>query len=876
MTSTHVRVAVGALLGLWLSSGGWGVAVAAPATHPVDPAVVAAFDELGADINGIAGTVLNHGQRQSFLAKLSNARKKYVDGDLCTAHNVMGAFLNEAQAFRRGTRAAVGEDLYNRGRSLRDSFFDVFIADPTLSRPQCFAGGLRQPPEVSILASDNTRFAASVSFGLPRLSTVQAGGETWTQISLRAVESQIGAPGLPALPSWQGLVAIPHGSTPVLTGRATVRETIQLNLYPFQKQPVDQEEPPPPPETFMDKPFVKDPRAYATGALLPLEPCAVRYLGTMRDLQIAQVQCVAGQYNPATDELRLFESAHFDVRFQGGDGNFVTGQSLNPFEKASQAAMTTVLNSAVLRRYAKFIDLSVLRCLGEELLIMTHPNFRGAADTLAAWKRTKGIATTVIDVGSGTLHDTATEIDQLIQERYDTCVTRLSYVLLVGDAEWVPPARTDYNNTSEPDSTTGSDWGYAIYPHIEVLFLDALFPYFAVGRIPVDTATEAATVVDKIIQYESDPPFINLGSGGPFYTTATAASYFQCCRQDVMQAGRDMRSFIETSETVRNTLMGHGYGVERIYTTNTAYATDPVADTTPRRFYDGDPLPADLAPASGFAWDGSTQDVIDAFNAGRFLMIHRDHGGSSGWVDPPFGTGNLASLTNGALLPVVYSINCKSAYWDRETDTGGTSESLMERLLLQSSGGMVGGIGDVRNSPTWPNSALLRGFVDATWPDLAPGFGGATSIRRLGDILNHGKIYLATQIGVAQPAGDIALQDYIDEIILYHVLGDPTLEMWTGNPHRLVLSPLFELTVLPEQLVVRYTVEGAELTALQLMGDGSVRPLARGVVTGGVAELPYIVPPNPIDPRTIHLSASLPNAVSVQLQGPVPPGGQVP
>jgi len=844
------------------------------ARPPLDPEVLVAFDDVTVFIKGIPRRVLDRDDRDEFLEKVHKARKHYLAGAICPAHRVMGGLVREAQAERRKDRSGVLEDLSNRGRSLRESFFDVFVADPSLTRPRCFDASLRQPPHVSIQVSDNTQFAATVTFGGPKLWTVVAGGETWTQLALPGVESQIGAPGLPGLPSWQTLLAIPRHSTPVLTrgGSASTRETLRLNLYPFQAQPADQAPSDAPPrETFMDKPFVKDARAYATNAFFPPDPCAVRLLGSMRDLHIVQVQCVAGQYNPVTDELRLFDSVQFDVQFHGGDGTFVTSQSLSAFEKSSHAAMNAVLNSAAVGRYVKFIDPSVFTCLGEELLILTHPNFRSAADTLATWKRTKGISTTVINVGSGTTYGTADAIDRLIQDRYDTCLARVSYVLLMGDAEWVPPSRTDYNTTSEPDSTTGSDWNYATYPHLALLFLDALFPYFAVGRIPVDTLTEANTVVNKIVQYESAPPFINFGSGGPFYTTATAASYFQCCRRDVTQAGRDMRSFVETSETARNTLVAHGYTVQRIYTSNTDYATGTVADTTPRRFFDGDALPADLAPGSGFGWNGSATDIVNAFNAGRFLIMHRDHGGPSQWVDPPFSTGNLGSLTNGSLLPVVYSVNCKSAYWDSETDGGGSTESIMEQLLTKSGGGMVGGIGDVRNSPTWPNSALLRGFVDATWPDLAPEFGSNTSKRRLGDILNHGKMYLGTQVGMAQPAGDIATQDYVDEIILYHVLGDPTLEMWTSNPHRLRLTTEFVLAQRSDALVVSYAVEGAEITALQLLRDGSTRPVARGTVKGGVAELPFIVASvGSIDPNSLLLSASLENAVSVLLHAGQP------
>ena len=422
------------------------------------------------------------------------------------------------------------------------------------------------------------------------------------------------------------------------------------------------------------------------------------------------------------------------MRFEGGKGQFITSQTLSPFEAASSQVASLVLNESAVRRYVEQIDLTHFPCLGEELLILTHPSFRPAADSLATWKRSKGIATTVRNVGAGTAFTTGAQIDELIEDRYRSCLVRPSYVLLLGDSEFVPPSRTDWDSTMPDtcttcgDETTGSDWGYALYPQ----FIFDIFPDFGVGRIPADTLTEAQRVVDKTIQYESSPPFLGLFGGAPFYTSATNASYFQCCRTDVMQAGTDMRSFVETSEVARNVLLGRSYSVDRIYDTNTDFQDAFVADATPRRFFDGTALPAGIAPGSGFSWNGSTQNVIDAFNAGRFLVFHRDHGGNTSWGDPAFSTGNFASLTNGPRLPFVYSVNCASGNWDRETDGSGTSESFMEQLLLVSGGGMVGGLGDNRNSPTWVNSALARGFFDATWPETAPGFGGGTSERRLG------------------------------------------------------------------------------------------------------------------------------------------------
>lgn len=831
------------------------------AAQPPDPTALAAFDELLAFIESIPNSDLNAGVRNSFSQRVANARRQYERGQVCAAANMLQAYLNEAQAQRRGRGAAAAEELYNRGRQLRE--IALRSAQP---HDPCVEASIGRAPKVEVLASDNHHFSARISFGAPSLSTINQGGETWTQMTLPGIDNLIGAPGFPAVPSWQALIGVPRGATVRLPAvQLQRREQLMLNLYPFQNQAADgrfEDEPLPPKQTFMDPPFVKDQRAYQTSGFLPPSPCAVRILDTVRDLQVAQVECNAGQYNPVSDAMVLFDSVDFDVQFDGGDGTFVTTQTLSPFEVGSQSAIGSVLNSAAVSSFVKDIGISFLPCWGEELLILTHPDFRAAADSLAEWKRDKGISTSVYEVGAGTTVATGTAIDQFIEGRYDNCVVRPSYVLLIGDSEFVPPARLNHDTTAScsscGDATNGSDWIYATYSKSFFSFL----PWFAVGRIPVDTAAEAQTVVDKTIQYESNPPFLGFGSGGPFYATTTNASFFQCCRTDVAQAGRDMRTFVQTSEFVRNVVMASGYTVPRIYTTDTTYATAAVADATPRRYNDGTALPADLAPASGFAWNGATADVINAFNQGRFLIFHRDHGGSSAWVSPAFGTANLGSLTNGALLPFLYSVNCASGFWDRETDSGGTTESLMERLLMLPGGGMVAGLGDNRNSPTWANSALSRGFYDATWTTVAPEFGTSSVTRRLGDILNHGKVYMLTQIGVAQPAGSVDVNAALGELIMWHAFGDPTAEMWTGNPYRFVLPLDYTLFLDTDSLSIRYSAEGATLTALQVSKDGLV-PIGRGTVIGGIATLPFFVKPDPQQP--ILLSASMKNAVSVLL-----------
>ncbi len=63
-------------------------------------------------------------------------------------------------------------------------------------------------------------------------------------------------------------------------------------------------------------------------------------------------------------------------------------------------------------------------------------------------------------------------------------------------------------------------------------------------------------MVDKIVGYEQNPPFYLFGGG--FYNNVSFASYFQCCRNDVVDDGRTVRSFVETAEFARAGLTDTG------------------------------------------------------------------------------------------------------------------------------------------------------------------------------------------------------------------------------------------------------------------------------------------------------------------------------
>ena len=75
------------------------------------------------------------------------------------------------------------------------------------------------------------------------------------------------------------------------------------------------------------------------------------------------------------------------------------------------------------------------------------------------------------------------------------------------------------------------------------------------------------------------------------------------------------------------------------------------------------------------------------------------------------------------------------------------------------------------------------------------------------------------------------------------------------------IGDVIVVAVQQDRLHVQYPVDGAELTALQLIGGEPV-PVGRAIVEGGAADIPYFTPPSLRLP--ILLSASLENAAHSQ------------
>jgi Peptidase family C25/Propeptide_C25 len=711
-----------------------------------------------------------------------------------------------------------------------------------------------------VLASSERRLRLRVSLPTPTFATQNAGGREFQQMFMEGLGAT-GDVGDPEVPTFTRYFGVPTGANVALKVNGTQGYDLPgVNLFPHQRSAVDQA-PQPFPDigTFLNPPFRLDSKRYKSNARFPRRPANAAALGTFRDLRVGGVDFAGGQYRPRSDTLHVFTSIDVTVTFGGANkGSFGDSATFNSPWNARFAHNygTLVDNGATIRDHLR--PGPALPVCGEEMLVVTDPELQPAATTFAASRNGAGISTRVVLTGSGPGRAgvTPTEIQSFIRGELSPtrCLRRPSYVVLLGNTAHVPTFVIPCTPTSVfAACDVATDLPYSLDGDSD-MFADVML-----GRIPATDLTMANQVVNKITTYETTPP---APPGDDFYGHATVTGFFEPALQCVLNEGRsgtpncdythppvtghwvddlsnhqDQRGFTKTTDRIIRAMQADSYDVDRLWTTDES--------VIPEKYYDGTDIPTHLRRPA-IPWNANTTDFLNAYNGGRFLILHRDHGWPDGWGLPTLTSEHIPLLTNGAKLPVVFGVDCASTTFDQPDHP-----SFVELQVERVGGGAVAGFGDTRNSPSLPNNHMARGFFDALFPNTEPDFGSPTPTRRLGDVLLSGKAFMAHMQGVDwQSENDTAFEHN-----LYNLMGDPSMQMW-ANPPRAWRPPDIE---------VHYLVASGHVDVKLPVGPGDPPPfgtiatlfqgdraIGRAIVgADGTAE---IVPDESVPPQDLSVA----------------------
>ena len=509
-----------------------------------------------------------------------------------------------------------------------------------------------------------------------------------------------------------------------------------------------------------------DKKIYAKDAVYPEEMVKIAGPFNIDDYQALLVHVCPFQYNPAKKKLIGYGNITVNIDITPKKGDVREYPPGDP-ELNREAFGNLFLNP--IRRVEERLEISPGKIVfppfwwkrGPEFLIIYYEDFKKAAEKLAKWKQMRGLRTEIVSIE--TVGNSVPQIKTYIRNKRKYFLSRLRYVLLFGDVDMIEPETipsgpygsniTDYYYSTKMDPTTSY-----------------VLPWLSIGRIPVRTLAEATGVVDQIISYEKNPPI-----DPDYYKRMSFAAYFQ--DEDPPYGTADIyRYYMKTMEAIRTPMKLLGFDIERIYV-KTPNRPNP-------QFYaDGTPVPANVV-ASIVPGATATNMLIDATTEGQLLIGHRDHGYPNGWVHPSFEMNHLDSVTGNMPTPF-YSLNCSTGRFDLAHPTECFAEKILR--IKKATPSLIA---PTRNSNTFLNNDMMKALFDAMWGGILPTFPGATasySVRhnRLGDILNYGKSYL--------PIASTDASCIKDHFEIFHVLGDPTLELWKYYPFIVKISALLKM-----------------------------------------------------------------------------------
>ncbi|MBK7770065.1 MAG: hypothetical protein IPI48_05905 [bacterium] len=480
----------------------------------------------------------------------------------------------------------------------------------------------------ALTAGDAARVSVTLQVPAPTVRDSELLGETFAEISLPGAEAA-GVPGQPALPVLGRFVAVPAGMTVRLVAARAPEQVLDGAWRPLPAQPV----------SAADAPATWDRAWYAQKATATRAPVAeVGEPAVMHGVRVVPVTVRPVSWNRATGQVAWAPSVELDLEFVPATDAAAPVRADRPLP----ASFATLLEQNVLgfdKASATTVPLGTWVCITpNDASVLT------AVEPLVTWRARQGynvVSVTTAETGTST-----TAIKAWLQNQYNTLSIPLEMVCLVGDASGTVGVATWH------ESLSGYN-GEGDHPYTQLDGTDIL-PDVHLGRLSAGTATELTNIVNKIVDYESNPWLTNdtnwFRRAG--LTGDPSTSGYSC---------------IWTNQWVKDQLLRLNYAT---------------VDTI---------------------WSGNFATLMTAnVSTGESIFTYRGYYGMSGLT-----TGHISTMSNGRKLPYAIIMTCGTGSFASE----GSCRS--EAFLRTANGGGVAAIGTATTGThTRYNNCIFAGVVD--------------------------------------------------------------------------------------------------------------------------------------------------------------------
>lgn len=301
-------------------------------------------------------------------------------------------------------------------------------------------------------------------------------------------------------------------------------------------------------------------------------------------------------YQSKTQTLRIYTEITVKIKPTDNIGE-------NPLLKKSKGSPSAFLENIYKQHFVNYRYAKRYTPISEEgnMLIISYPAFSDALTEFIDWKTLTGIHTELVETTkTGT---SANQIKQYVENYYYE--NGLTYLLLIGDAEHIPPL---YKN-GDSDAAYGHIAGNDSYAEV------------IVGRFSGENITDILTQVRRSIDYEKNP--------------LSNDNWYKRCLMIASQEGPgDNEEFdYQHLRKIRDQLLNYHY-------------------TECYELYDGSHGELD-APGNP-----TSQMVADALNQGCGIINYTGHGEVDRYTTTGFNILDINNLENTGRLPFIFNIAC--------------------------------------------------------------------------------------------------------------------------------------------------------------------------------------------------------------------------
>ncbi|NUM34578.1 MAG: hypothetical protein HUU50_08545 [Candidatus Brocadiae bacterium] len=350
----------------------------------------------------------------------------------------------------------------------------------------------------------------------------------------------------------------------------------------------------------------------------------------LRDQRGVRLQVLPITANHVQMKMKVVKKAVVTLTCEG------EGENVAPIARGQRRAAKT-FRKMYANSFVNYTEEQVrgLEENNKKLVVVVPTQFEASVKTWVEWKQKCGYKVTVKSVADGTV---AGDIKKYLQGLYDNAETRFGYVVLIGDA-----SNTSNFEQAKPMPTfKGSKEGAAADRVYVRLAGNDNYPDAFVSRISATTAEGVAAQLAKIVKYEQTAAGDWANKG--ICIASSEGSPADYTRAEWLQNGGSVGQKVTVEA---GGLLKAGYSsFDDIY--------DPSA---------------------------SASQVANSINAGRGVICYIGHGSSTSWASSGFGVSHIKKLTNGAMLPVIWSVACVNG------DFVKTAECFAEAWLRQVDGG---------------------------------------------------------------------------------------------------------------------------------------------------------------------------------------------